>query len=54
MSCHWGIEYDYYPNTFQKNMAKQLADAGADVIIGTHPHTLQDVEYIQRADCMRT
>ena len=33
-------------------MAKQLADAGADVIIGTH--TLQDVEYIQRADGKRT
>ena len=30
VSCHWGIEYDYHPNTFQKNMAKQLADAGAD------------------------
>lgn len=35
-------------------MAKQLADAGADVIIGTHTHTLQDVEYIQRADGKRT
>lgn len=44
VSCHWGIEYDYHPNTFKKNMAKQLA--GADVIIGTHTHTLQDVEYI--------
>ena len=54
VSCHWGIEYDYHPNTFQKNMAKQLADAGADVIIGTHTHTLQDVEYIQRADGKRT
>lgn len=54
VSCHWGIEYDYHPNTFQKNMAKQLSDAGADVIIGTHTHTLQDVEYIQRADGKRT
>lgn len=52
VSCHWGIEYDYHPNTFKKNMAKRLA--GADVIIGTHTHTLQDVEYIQRADGKRT
>lgn len=53
-SCHWGVEYDQSPNAFQKNMAQKLADAGADVIIGTHPHTLQDVEYIQRADGKRT
>lgn len=47
VSCHWGTEYDDHPNTFQKNMAKTLAEAGADVIIGTHPHTFQDIEYIQ-------
>ncbi|MBR4026522.1 MAG: CapA family protein [Lachnospiraceae bacterium] len=42
--CHWGIEREYYPNSYQKNMAHQLIDAGADLIIGNHPHVLQGVE----------
>ncbi len=42
--CHWGIEKDYYPNTFQQTTAHALIDAGADLIIGNHPHVLQGVE----------
>ena len=50
VSCHWGIEYDDHPNNFQKEMAQKIVDAGADVIIGTHSHTLQDVEYLTAQD----
>ncbi|MCD8216784.1 MAG: CapA family protein [Clostridiales bacterium] len=42
--CHWGIEKDYYPNDYQKTTAHTLIDAGADLIIGNHPHVLQGVE----------
>lgn len=43
---HWGDEYQNTPNSVQKESAQILADAGCDVIIGTHPHTVQPVEYI--------
>ncbi|MCC8151041.1 MAG: CapA family protein [Lachnospiraceae bacterium] len=42
--CHWGIEKDYYPNDYQQTTAHTLIDAGADLIIGNHPHVLQGVE----------
>lgn len=43
-SCHWGIEREYYPNDYQRNLAHGLVDAGADLVIGSHPHVLQGVE----------
>lgn len=42
--CHWGIEGDYYPTDFQQELAHELIDEGADLIIGHHPHVLQGVE----------
>ena len=43
-SCHWGIEGDYYPNNYQKKLGHKLIDAGADVVIGHHPHVPQGIE----------
>ena len=43
---HWGEEYQNAPNAAQRAAAKAIAEAGCDVIIGTHPHTVQPVEYI--------
>lgn len=42
--CHWGIEGDYYPNDYQTNLGHELIDAGADLVIGHHPHVLQGIE----------
>jgi poly-gamma-glutamate synthesis protein (capsule biosynthesis protein) len=42
---HWGIEREETPNDIQKNLARQLIDAGADLVIGAHPHVLQGIEY---------
>ncbi|MGD6817246.1 CapA family protein [Metabacillus sp. 84] len=42
--AHWGQEYDTDPHPRQKDLAKALADAGADVVIGHHPHVLSPVE----------
>ncbi len=42
--CHWGIEREYYPTDYQVTTAHALIDAGADLIIGNHPHVLQGVE----------
>lgn len=42
---HWGIERDEYPQDYQVAMAKQYIDAGADLVIGSHPHVLQGITY---------
>ncbi len=46
VSIHWGDEYFAQPNKFQKTLAKQMAEAGASLIWGHHPHVLQPVEWI--------
>lgn len=38
---HWGEEYNKCPTSEQQTFAKQLADAGANIIIGSHVHLLQ-------------
>lgn len=45
-SVHWGTEGTYKYNTSQYNLAKGFVEAGADAVIGGHPHRLQGVEYI--------
>lgn len=47
---HWGTEYMEGPDDDQLYWAQVLADAGADVIIGGHPHVLQPFETIQSSD----
>lgn len=42
---HWGIERSETPEDYQRSLGKQYIDAGADVVIGSHPHVLQGVEY---------
>lgn len=54
VSCHWGIENDLEPQPFQKKNAKFLADLGVDIVLGTHTHTLQPVEWIEGQDGHQT
>ena len=42
---HWGEEYVRTPDSSQKKYAKQLAEAGADIIIGSHSHMVQPMGY---------
>ncbi|MCX6173868.1 MAG: CapA family protein [Ignavibacteriales bacterium] len=42
---HFGDEYQCKPNSFQKEIVKRAIDYGADLIIGSHPHVIQPVEY---------
>jgi hypothetical protein len=46
VAIHWGQEYQTEPDTSQITLAHQLSDSGADIIIGTHPHCIQPVEWI--------
>lgn len=43
VSVHWGHEYEKRPTERQQTVARAAIDAGADLIIGHHPHTLQGV-----------
>ena len=42
---HWGIERDEMPQEYQRALARRYIDAGADLVIGSHPHVLQGIEY---------
>ena len=39
---HWGVEYRLRHSAAQESLARWLADQGVDVIVGAHPHVVQD------------
>ncbi|MEE3467707.1 MAG: CapA family protein [Eubacterium sp.] len=47
VSCHWGVENSHTISAEQKSLAKDLTSWGADLIIGTHPHVLQDCGWVK-------
>jgi poly-gamma-glutamate capsule biosynthesis protein CapA/YwtB (metallophosphatase superfamily) len=47
VALHWGLEFELYPHPDQLRWAHRFADAGADLIIGHHPHVPQPVEIYQ-------
>jgi len=42
---HWGVEYAPRPNRRQGEMAHRMIDAGADLVVGGHPHVVQPCEF---------
>ena len=46
VAMHWGVEYTHEPTVYEKDMAEYLASLGVDIIIGTHPHVIQPVTWI--------
>lgn len=47
---HWGKEYQNEPAPVQRELAEFLSQRGVDLIVGAHPHILQPIEWIYRAD----
>jgi hypothetical protein len=43
VAIHWGLEYETRPSPAQEQLAQTLLDAGADLIVGHHPHVAQPV-----------
>ncbi len=41
VALHWGLEHEFYPHPDQLAWARRFAEAGADAIIGHHPHVIQ-------------
>lgn len=54
VSAHWGIDDQAALTAEQKRLAGVMADAGADVILGHHPHIIQPVEWHETADGRKT
>ncbi len=46
VSVHWGDEYAIAPSSWQKRVAAELVEAGADMVFGHHPHVLQPIEIV--------
>ncbi len=54
VSVHWGNENQFEPTDEQKHLAQVMCDEGVDVIIGTHPHVIQPVEWLTSHDGNKT
>lgn len=50
VSAHWGVENSNNVVDAQRNLAQSFVDWGADIVIGTHPHTIQTVEWLETDD----
>lgn len=46
VAMHWGVEYTHEPTEYEKDMANYLAELGVDIVIGTHPHVIQPITWI--------
>ncbi len=54
VSMHWGNENTFDPTAEQTRLAKLIADAGADVVLGHHSHTIQPIKWVDGKDGHRT
>ena len=50
VGVHWGVEGSHKATEAQRALAQQMADWGAGVVIGTHPHVVQDAQWLTAAD----
>lgn len=46
VAMHWGVEYTNTPTAYEKDAAEFLASQGVNIVIGTHPHVVQPVTWI--------
>lgn len=53
VGTHWGVEDSHTISEAQRTLAQKLADWGADVIVGTHPHVLQNAGWLTAEDGRR-
>ena len=48
VTVHWGKEYVHEPTPEQRSLARAAVDAGADLVLGHHPHVLQGIEFYKQ------
>ena len=47
VTIHWGTEYKLSNNSYQKEIGHILVKSGADIILGHHPHVMQNMERVK-------
>jgi len=47
VSIHWGEEYQLKSSSSQRQLARRMIAAGADIVVGHHPHVVQEIELVQ-------
>lgn len=45
--AHWGVEYATTSSAYSRELAHSFIDAGAEIVIGSHPHVIEDHEIYQ-------
>lgn len=50
VSMHWGTEDSFEVTSEQTRLAKLFASCGVDVVIGHHPHVIEEIDWLDRAD----
>jgi poly-gamma-glutamate synthesis protein (capsule biosynthesis protein) len=50
VAVHWGLEYHLDENVHQRRLAETMFYAGADIVLGTHPHVIQPFEHKKMVD----
>lgn len=50
VTVHWGTEYSHVPSETQREWADLFLDNGVDLVLGTHPHVIQPIEWLTRED----
>lgn len=51
---HWGTEYVHQPDQLEQKWTKIFVDNGVDLVIGTHPHVIQPVEWLENESGHKT
>lgn len=46
VAMHWGVEYTHTPTKYEEDMATFLSENKVDIVIGTHPHVIQPVKWV--------
>ncbi len=54
VSLHFGLEYQRFANEVQQLLVEEVSKAGADIVLGHHPHVLQPVDWIEQEDGHKT
>jgi poly-gamma-glutamate capsule biosynthesis protein CapA/YwtB (metallophosphatase superfamily) len=54
VSLHFGLEYQRFENVVQRLLVEEVSKAGADIILGHHPHVLQPADWIIHDDGRKT
>jgi len=50
VSLHWGYEYQVHPTPMQRDLAQAMIEAGADLVVGHHPHVVQGTQIFSQSD----